>query len=319
MRRLFWVLGAWGMLACNGSGSGEGGAAGSGGQATGGSAGGVATGGSAGAGTGGTSTGGTAGGTAGTGAMGGSSGMPGTGGGAGSGGSAGSGAMGGSAGMAGAPGGAGGQAGMGGAGGQGGAMASCTPGDPTADYVVTFDATWSMTTHPTDFPSNPHFSGLIGTTHDDSYVMWEPGGISTPGMEEMAELGRKTPLDTEIAAATGTDVFLSGMGIGTSPDSVTLAFTANAGAHYVSLVSMLAPSPDWFVGVHGLSLCENDAWASEVTATLYVYDSGTDDGTTYIAPNVETVPFAPIARHEGVPFLVGGYVEPVGTFTFTRQ
>ena len=47
----------------------------------------------------------------------------------------------------------------------------------TVRYEVTFDAQWNATSHPHDFPSNPHFSSLIGGTHNDSVRFWEVGGI----------------------------------------------------------------------------------------------------------------------------------------------
>ena len=41
-----------------------------------------------------------------------------------------------------------------------------------ATYEVTFLSSWSATTHPQDFLSNPHFSGLIGATHDSTVAFW---------------------------------------------------------------------------------------------------------------------------------------------------
>ena len=38
---------------------------------------------------------------------------------------------------------------------------------PTASYRVTFEATWSAATHPSMFPATPHFSGLVGATHEE--------------------------------------------------------------------------------------------------------------------------------------------------------
>ena len=35
----------------------------------------------------------------------------------------------------------------------------------SARYNLTFNATWSAQTHPTEFPASAHFSGLIGMTH----------------------------------------------------------------------------------------------------------------------------------------------------------
>ena len=50
--------------------------------------------------------------------------------------------------------------------------------DSTADYTVSFEAIWSSGTHPTNFPPNPHFSPLIGATHNASVVFWTPAGTS---------------------------------------------------------------------------------------------------------------------------------------------
>ena len=45
----------------------------------------------------------------------------------------------------------------------------------TAGYTVTFHTTWTAETHPTDYPPSPHFSGLVGGTHDNTVTFWEPG------------------------------------------------------------------------------------------------------------------------------------------------
>src|SRR5574339_964102 len=64
---------------------------------------------------------------------------------------------------------------------------------PTARYRVTFEATWDASTHPTDFPPNPHFSGLIGGTHRGTVSFWRDGGLATDGIRLMAERGRQSP------------------------------------------------------------------------------------------------------------------------------
>lgn len=51
----------------------------------------------------------------------------------------------------------------------------------------------------------------------------------------------------------------------------------------MSLVSMIDPSPDWFVGVSSLELClRNCTWIESKILNLYPWDAGTDDGFTYI-------------------------------------
>ena len=197
---------------------------------------------------------------------------------------------------------------------------TCTPNESSARYRLTFNATWSATTHPTDFPSNPHFSGLIGTTHNSNMRLWAAGGFAGAGIENMAETGSKEPLATEIKAlqASGADETISGSGISVSPGSVSVDFTINDSATLVSVVSMLAPSPDWFVGVDSTDLCESDAWVNEKSATLYAYDAGTDSGNTFTAADDDTDPQEEIERLEESPFVVNGELRQVGTFTFTK-
>ena len=193
--------------------------------------------------------------------------------------------------------------------------------EPVATYRLTFDATWSRTTHPVDFPPNPHFSPLIGGTHSDAVGFWAPEALASEGIKAMAERGNPGPLAGEveaaIAAGTARQVLL-GEGIASSPGSEVLELQTTPEFPLVTLTSMVAPSPDWFVGVHDLPLLVDGAWVQQQMVTLYVYDAGTDSGTTYRSPDRESVPREPIARIEGFPLEAGGEVRPAGTLTFTR-
>jgi hypothetical protein len=191
----------------------------------------------------------------------------------------------------------------------------------TANYKVTFHATWSEDTHPDDFPSNPHFSGLIGASHNEKVLFWREAGLASPGIKDMAELGSKSPLNREIFRAKlkrNAFQLLSGDGIGTSPGFVNLTIKVSEDYPLVTLVSMIAPSPDWFVGVQSLDLFENGDFTDEITVDLYAYDAGTDSGTNYTSPNEPTMPPVPIFLIETSPFKVGDDLVPVGTFTFTK-
>jgi hypothetical protein len=198
------------------------------------------------------------------------------------------------------------------------ALAPAAWAQSTATYRVTFESTWSASTHPDDFPPNPHFSGLVGATHHDAVSLWAEGEIASNGIESMAETGSKTALLAEVNALIGAGdagAALSGGGIALSPGAVSLDFDVTEEFALVSLVSMLAPSPDWFVGVAGLDLRASGAWASELVVPLGVYDAGTDSGPNYTSPNEDTDPPEPIFEIVESPFLVGDEVVPVGTFT----
>lgn len=194
--------------------------------------------------------------------------------------------------------------------------------DPSASYRVTFEATWSAATHPDMFPTTPHFSGLIGATHEEGLRLWQGGTIASNGIEAMAELGAKTPFDMEIQRAIDAgraEHVLSGGGIARSPNAVALDFDISIDKPAVTLVSMVAPSPDWFVGVNNLSLLDNGDWVDELVVDLNPYDAGTDSGTSYESPDRDTSPREPIAHITTAPLASNGNVPPLGTFTFRRR
>ena len=94
-----------------------------------------------------------------------------------------------------------------------------------ASYKVTFEADWSEDTHPQDFPSNPHFSGLVGAAHNQEARLWKPGELATPGIQSMAETGAKGALLNEVddlIAEGSAESALSGRGIGDSPGAVSM-------------------------------------------------------------------------------------------------
>ncbi|MEQ2179795.1 hypothetical protein GOODEAATRI_028800 [Goodea atripinnis] len=56
----------------------------------------------------------------------------------------------------------------------------------------------------------------------------------------------------------------------------------------------IIPSPDWFVGLDSLNLCEGNRWKQEVTVDLQPYDAGTDTNSFYYPRLKELPPIASI-------------------------
>lgn len=198
-----------------------------------------------------------------------------------------------------------------------GASPALAQGDK-AFYEVTFDATWSSTTHPSAFPPFAHFSPLVGATHNSGVTFWEPGALASQGIEFMAETGGTSQLQSEVNAAIGAGTagsFLLGAGVFV-PAVTSFDFMVTETHPEVSLVTMIAPSPDWFVGIHGVSLLDNGTWVQELTIPLYAYDSGTDSGLFFQSSNSNTSPPDPITLITGGPFFG---TTPLGTFTFRRK
>ena len=194
---------------------------------------------------------------------------------------------------------------------------------PRARYRVTFASRWSASTHPQDFPggNNPHYSPLIGATHRPGAPFWMPGGLASPGMENMAETGVVSPLNREIrdmvAAGRAGELLREGQ-LGHTPGEVSFEFDVTLAFPHVTLVTMVAPSPDWFLGVYDVPLVEDGRWLDEVTRPLPPWDAGTDSGRSYTSPDADTQPRAPIMLLQGFPVSAGGPAEPFGYFIFQR-
>jgi len=196
-----------------------------------------------------------------------------------------------------------------------------------ADYKVVVKSTWTAATHPFEYPeagvlTGPHFSGLIGTAHNANYSIFAEGTPPTPGLEHLSEEGKHTPLDQEIQAAVAAGN--AGMLVETDAlrnfnDSLIAVIHVDSLHPLVSLVMMVAPSPDWFTGISSVNMMENGQWAATRTFDLIGWDSGGDDGTTYKAPDMDTNPKKPTSRANTPHFVINGTVVPVGSLTLTRM
>ena len=170
-----------------------------------------------------------------------------------------------------------------------------------ASYRVTFEGTWTTAATPGGLPSSAHFSTLIGATHNGDVIFWEAGAMASPGVESVAELGATGTFKREISASEHALATIEkGLpGGGTPTSSVDLEVTADH--PLVTLLTMIAPSPDWFVGVTGLSLLDDAGhWRERLEVDLFPYDAGTEDGENFSLSNPATVPQGVITSIRGM-------------------
>ncbi len=173
--------------------------------------------------------------------------------------------------------------------------------EATAEYSVTFTGNWTLQSTPGGVVSSAHFTTIAGGKHNSSVSFWAPGGTATAGLERLAELGITSGFISEIDASSHTDAsFTSNVGGGGTGTS-TFTLTVKKTHPLITLASMIGPSPDWFVGLHGFSLLDDDDnWKSTATMDLFPYDAGTEDGTEFTLANSATSPQGVITSLKGV-------------------
>jgi len=208
----------------------------------------------------------------------------------------------------------------------GAALVACALVSPafageTVNYTVRVDATWTAESHPLDYPGNAHFSGIVGATHNGDYRIFKDGGTPTDGLEALSERGAHSPLDKESNAAIKAGeagALVESDPLFSFPGTLGASFTADEAHPFVSVVAMVAPSPDWFTGVSTVPLRTATGWVDTVTLPLWVWDAGTDHGTTYKADDADAQPRQSTRLNASPHFLGTAGLKPVGTITFTR-
>jgi len=189
-------------------------------------------------------------------------------------------------------------------------------------YKIEFISNWSSTTHPTAYPTgSDHWSPLIGTTHKDAATLLQLGMIASDGVEQVAETGGTSLITQEInvlIASGNAYEIINGSGLATGLGTITINdVNVDTDFPFISLITMIAPSPDWVAQINNLKLTDiNDNWLSSLSMDVYATDAGTDSGTTYISANSNTNPRENISSLQNVsPFSN----EKVGTFLLTLQ
>jgi len=196
----------------------------------------------------------------------------------------------------------------------------CTKEDTSiATYKVNFCLNWNNNDFPTDYPSNAHFSKLIGWSHQSENDLFAIGKIASNGIKEMAELGDnsilKNELNNNIKDGKGLN-FIIGNNLNNGVGTISFNIDVNEENPSVTLATMLAPSPDWYVAVVNVNLFENESFIKEKTISGLIYDAGTDSGKTFKSNNNKTIPKEPISIKTSSPL---GSGDNLCSVTFTKK
>ncbi|GGD02899.1 hypothetical protein GCM10011368_00880 [Hyunsoonleella pacifica] len=199
----------------------------------------------------------------------------------------------------------------------------------TANYDISVTTIWNTTDH-TSVPGNAHWSPLAGATHKTANTVLEFGVIApvTDGIKNIAETGNTSAFSSEVntlIASNEADQYLQ-QGFspfaGNNSNSTLTSVSVSEDFPLITLVSMVAPSPDWFIAINSLDLRSgnpsiNNGWRDTFTMDVFAYDAGTDSGTDYGSGDVITTPRAEISMVSGFP--INGNRMATITFTFNSS
>lgn len=159
-----------------------------------------------------------------------------------------------------------------------------------ARYSIEVTGRWSLP----DFtvPAGVHFTSFAGMVHNNNTFLWQENKLASLGVENVAEIGSAAAILLEIDSIIQKKEGLA-LIFFTPPRAVTSKkanFYCNSNFSNISFVSMIAPSPDWFIGLSKFNLYKNQQWVADTTLKLFVYDAGTEDGDVFGYGSPATVP-----------------------------
>ena len=175
-----------------------------------------------------------------------------------------------------------------------------------AIYKLTFTGTFNDNDVEGSIHNRASFTELIGATHTAGNPLWQPGVLATIGIENVAEQGEGAELEIEInnAINTGTaaSMFITDF-LEDFPDVTSIVIEVPDTHTYITAISMVAPSPDWFIGVYDLALQSGGNWIADLTVDLMPWDAGTEEGDTFSLSNPASNPHIPVAQRSSSPFI----------------
>lgn len=187
------------------------------------------------------------------------------------------------------------------------------PLEKRATYEVRFVGSWSADTHGSFYISTAHFSPFVAWSHIPNTTIFAEGQLATPGIEKVAELGGTATLEQELGARTDSHILSIATGDRfDAPGESTVTLEVSESFPLVTAISMVAPSPDWFVAVEDVNLFEEDEFVDSLRLDVAAYDAGTEEGSRFTIDNLPTSPVTLIGPLEDIPtnqLPVFGYIE----------
>ena len=180
----------------------------------------------------------------------------------------------------------------------------------TALYEIQFTNLWNKTDH-VSFPSNAHFSPILAVSHNADFALFKMGELASAGLEQLAESGATTLLSADIMKATDMgSVKESQQSAALFPkrdgNDIALRVRVSSEQDLLSFATMIAPSPDWIVGVDSLDTFVDGAFIQSAEFELFALNAGTEEGDfagNFSINNRATNPAEPLASLDHIPGL----------------
>ena len=163
-------------------------------------------------------------------------------------------------------------------------------------------AQWDITI--TNLTHGNHFTPLLVTAHDSGSHLFEVGMSASGALQSMAECGDISGLLTTYPEDADTIANPAGGLLNPGATTTTMIDTTSSGNTNLSIVAMVLPTNDAFIGMDGLAV---PTAAGSYTYYLNAYDAGTEANSEVLDTS------GCVAGMPGIPGAPGGDAGMNGT------
>jgi hypothetical protein len=181
-------------------------------------------------------------------------------------------------------------------------------------FVIRFRTNWGnpATKNIINYPEPPkeeapHTGNMFLIVHNKNYYPFKLGEYASKGVANSSMYGINDDLINEVKNQRNNYYQYYTANVLQTPGTYQFTVTANNDYPYMSFVTMIAPSPDWFTAISSINLLNIQ---KSKTIPIYAYDAGTDKGTKFI-----TFPKHPLMNKKPISYLTSGEMFPNGIST----
>ncbi len=150
----------------------------------------------------------------------------------------------------------------------------------------------------TNLTHGSHFTPLLVAAHSGSTALFEAGKAASAHLQAMAEGGDISGLSADVDAAGGDKVADPAAGLLAPGASTQFSLSTNDGNDYLSVVAMVLPTNDGFVGVDRLAIPTEPG---SYTYSMNAWDAGTEANDEIVngmgAPGMAGIPADPLGKN----------------------
>lgn len=180
----------------------------------------------------------------------------------------------------------------------------------SATYTVTFHNDMTRARFGSAIPrAGLSFSPVTATTHSSRFSVLSVRGFASPALTAIAQTGDNVALLSELRARrrsnTGVRSVTAAAGPTPPRSSTSLTVRVNCAHPMISAVSMIAPSPDWFVHLSNLFMYSAPLgrFVDRFQARLIAFDAGTDSGSRFTDPSDPSLDIPTVPQQNIVPLI----------------